>query len=220
MCRQVTYKTTLFCRFRLSLAIVLLSIGIGGQSALSQSIEPAVAQEFIASLGDRAIAILSDTTAPMSNKEKAFHLLVAEAFSMDFIARFAMGKNWRQATPAQQNEYLALFRQYIVQTYGQHIASYSGEQFQVEGSRDVGKQDVLVRSRIVRPGGAPPIIADWRLRQFPEGPRIIDVMIEGISMGVTQRQEFASVISRNGINGLIEILRARSQSLSVSAPQG
>ncbi len=75
--------------------------------------------------------------------------------------------------------------------------------------RPTGAKDVVVSTRIDRPSG-PPIAAEWRVRATDNRLRIIDVSVEGVSMVVTQRSEFASVIQRNGVEGLIEVLRAHT----------
>ena len=82
--------------------------------------------------------------------------------------------------------------------------------------RPAGAKDVVVSTRIERPSG-PPITAEWRVRVTDGRLRIIDVSIEGVSMVVTQRSEFASVIQRNGVEGLIEVLRARTTKMSITA---
>jgi phospholipid transport system substrate-binding protein len=82
--------------------------------------------------------------------------------------------------------------------------------------RPAGTKDVVVSTRILRPSG-PPIDADWRVRTTGERYRIIDVMVEGVSMVITQRSEFAAVVQRHGLQGLIEVLRARTTKLPAVA---
>ena len=83
-----------------------------------------------------------------------------------------------------------------------------GRLFQVVASRPVGNLDILVQSRVL-PSGSQPLRVDWRLRERPDGPVVIDLIIEGISLLVTQRSEFAAVLERNGVDGLLTELNAR-----------
>ena len=78
----------------------------------------------------------------------------------------------------------------------------------VRGSRPEGQRDIMVLSDIIRPNG-PPVAVGWRVREQDVGLRIIDVVIEGVSQGITQRDEFRSIIQRNGgeLNALFEIMR-------------
>lgn len=122
---------------------------------------------------------------------------------MNTIGRFALGRYWRSASPAQQEEYLGLFESMIVEIYSRRFGDYNGEKFEILSARELGKTDVIVSSRIV-PKNNVPIALDWRVRQKKGRFVIIDVMVEGVSMALTQRSDFASVIQRGG--GNIDVL--------------
>ena len=96
----------------------------------------------------------------------------------------------------------------VVVTYARRFEEYSGEQLVVRGSRPEGQRDIMVLSDIIRPNG-PPVAVGWRVREQDAGMRIVDVVIEGVSQGITQRDEFRSIIQRNGgqLNALFEIMR-------------
>jgi phospholipid transport system substrate-binding protein len=107
-----------------------------------------------------------------------------------------------------------LFGEFIVKTYSQRLGGYAGETFTVTSARKVGKKgDVIVKTRIGRPSG-PPLDAGWRVREIDGAHKIIDVQVEGVSMAVTQRQDFAAVTRRQGVEGLLQILRARTERLT------
>ena len=95
--------------------------------------------------------------------------------------------------------------------YATRLAEYTGEKFKVTGSRPDG-EGAIVSSHIIRPGGAAPVKVDWRLTGRNGVYKISDVSVDGISMAVTQRSEFASVIQHNGgqVQGLIAMLRERT----------
>ncbi len=120
-----------------------------------------------------------------------------------------LDKYWRLATPEQQGDYLALFSEYVLQTYSARLGGYAGETMTVVGARQANEKDVVVHTRIDRPSG-PPITTEWRVRTTGGRYRIIDVAVDGFSMAVTQRSEFASVIQRDGIEGLLAVLRLRT----------
>ena len=167
------------------------------------------AARFIHQLGNRAIETLRTSDLTLDQREAQFRGLLREGFDLAFIGRFVLGKYWRAATPEQQEDYLALFGEYLVQTYSARLGGYSGETMAVVSTRQASEKDFVVRTQIDRPTG-PPVVAKWRVRTTGGGFRIIDVMVEGISMAVTQRSEFASVVQRDGIDGLLVILRART----------
>src|SRR3954451_6751628 len=91
-------------------------------------------------------------------------------------------------------------------------ATMVGQEFAVRGADPAG-DDVMVHSE-VHGGSTPAAKIDWRVREGADGPRIIDVVIEGVSMVVTHRSEFQAIVQRQGIAGLIETLRARAQRAS------
>ncbi len=195
-------------------AIVVLWIGAGGFA--EAAIQPGAASLFIRQLGDQAIAALRAPGASLEAREAQFRKLLSEGFDLAFIGRFVLGRYWRQATPEQRTDYMALFSEYVLQTYSSRLGGYAGETMAILSERPAGTKDMLVSTRIERPSG-PPILADWRVRTSGERYRVIDIMVEGVSMVVTQRSEFAAVVQRHGLQGLIEVLRARTTKLPVTA---
>lgn len=171
---------------------------------------------FIDQLAQKAIAVLRQSQGSLEQREGALRAILSNDFDLPFIGRFVMGRHWRRASAEQQAEYQAVFAEWLLKTYARRLGGYSNESFQVTGARAAGKKDVLVQTRINRPSG-PPIVADWRVRVRNGQFRIIDIMVEGISMAVTQRSDFGAVIKRNGIPGLLQILRARTEKYAVSS---
>jgi len=184
-------------------------------AASPQAVEGATA--FIKKLATDAIGILQTKGGKLETREAEFRVLLANGFDMPFIARFVLGKHWRKATPQQRSDYLALFTEFILQTYSRRIGGYAGQTFNVAGARTAGKRDVMVRTKIAQPGGGPIIKADWRVRPIGAEYRIIDIMVEGVSMAVTQRSEFNAVVRRRGMPGLLQALRARTQKFGVAS---
>jgi phospholipid transport system substrate-binding protein len=138
--------------------------------------------------------------------------LFDQDFDVPAIARFVLGRYWRLATPAQQQEFVRLFAVYTALAYSNRLAEYTGETLRVTGSRPE-PDGPIVTSEIVRPKGAPPTRVDWRLSSADGTYKITDVIVDGISMAVTQRSEFASVIQRHGgqVQGLLTLLRQKTE---------
>lgn len=189
----------------------LLAVGSRAvPSAFAQSISDKGAADFINTLGNEAINTFARKDLPRPQALARFRDLLYQGFDVPYISRWVLGKYWNQASPEQQKEYEKLFERLIVQTYANRFIEYSGETFRIAGTKPLGETDTAVTTQIVRPSG-PPVGVDWRVRKKDGGFKIIDVVVEGVSMGVTQRQEFASVIESNGgnINGLLKALRER-----------
>ena len=169
--------------------------------------------KFIQALGDRAIAILADKSLNAERRNGKFRDMMHDSFDLATIGRFVIGRNWQAATPEQQKEYMHLFEELVVKTYSDRFALYTGENFHVKAVTPEGDRDFIVNSEILHPDGSPPSTVDWRLRQKEGKMGIIDVVVEGVSMSVTQRQEYASVIERSGgnIDGLLDVMRQHLQ---------
>ena len=161
-------------------------------------------------LGDNTLAVLSGD--PTFNQAlPQLRPLFIQNFDMPTIGRFVLGRYWNQATPSQQTTYTDLFTEMVVRTYTRRFVGYDvGQTFQIDGSRADGNTDVIVQSQIIQTGGAPPIAVDWRVRDYGGGTyKILDVVIEGVSMAATQRSEFSSIIQRNGgsIDALLNLMQ-------------
>ena len=184
-------------------------------------IAAADAQAFVLELGEQGVKILQQTSHPagqnIEQREAHFRAILENKFDLDFISRFVLGRYWRQATVDQRDEYQSLFFEFILRTYAARLSSYAGQNFAVENAVEAGANDVIVRS-LISGGAGPPLRADWRVRDADGVPHIIDVSVEGISMSITQREEFASVVQREGVEGLLKILRARTLGLPAEGP--
>ena len=195
-------------QFLASVALIAAGVWTSGP-ALAQSGAPE-AGVFVQSLGEEAVRTFSDRSLPREQALRRFQSLLHKGFDVPYIGRWVLGRYWNSASPQQQAEYQKLFEQLIVKTYADRFVEYSGETFKIIGNQPAGETDSSVTTQIVRPNG-PPVNVDWRVRKRDNHYKIIDVMVEGVSMGITQRQEFASVIESNGgkVEGLIQALRRK-----------
>lgn len=162
------------------------------------------ARTFVGTLGRNAIEVLGPSVPPATRVAR-FRELFRDDFDVPGIGQFVLGRYWRTATPQEQQEFLGLFQEYIVRAYSARLAEYGGEPFRVTGARPNGDETV-VSSQIIRQNGAP-ISVDWYLTGGAGRFRITDVYVGGVSMKVTQRDEFAAVIQQGG--GQIEYLLSR-----------
>lgn len=167
------------------------------------------AADFVQNLGNRALETLARVKLTKEQADQRFRDLLHEGFDVPTIGQFALGRYWNQATPPQRQEYLKLFEAMIVQVYADRFRQYSGESFKITGQRPEGN-DIFVGTQIIRPSG-PPVAVEWRVRHNSGRYQIIDVVVENVSMTVTQRSEFASVIQGGGgqIEALLKALRQK-----------
>lgn len=188
-------------------AFVVLVGALAPAIPASAAADPAA---LISNLGKRALEVLGKNATP-AQRVARFRELLREDFDVPGISRFVLGRYWKVATEEQQAEFVKLFEDYIALAYSTRLAEYTGENFKVVGSRP-NADGAVVTSEILRQAGAPPVKVDWRLTGHNGVYKISDVSVDGISMAVTQRSEFASVIQHNGgqVQGLITMLREKT----------
>ncbi len=191
--------------FAMFTAVLLMAGNIGPAPAAAGE-----AGAFIQGMGQEAIASLTKADLSQDEREARFRKILKRTFDMKTIARFTLGRYWRIASKEERDEFTALFKDFIVKAYSLRFRDYSGETFKVGRVRKINERDKLVLSKIVRVE-KPPVHINWRIRGNSEY-KIVDVVVEGVSMGITQRDEFASVIRSNGgkIAGLLTALRKKN----------
>jgi phospholipid transport system substrate-binding protein len=173
------------------------------------------AADFMNELWKRAVEVLGRGVSPNVRLAR-FREMFETDFDVPGIARFVLGRYWRSASEREQQEFLQLFEDYVVYVYSARLADFGGEALKVRGSR-AEPEGTIVSTDIIQSGGAAPIKIDWRLIADKGSFKIGDVIIEGISMAVTQRSEFASVIQRNGgqVGGLLALMREKTKTASL-----
>lgn len=175
------------------------------------------AGEMVRNLANQALQILGDKSIPLARREAKFSVLFAKNFHIRSIGVFVLGRHWRRATPAQRKAYLGVFERFIVKTYTVRLRKYAGEKFKIVKS--VGPDDrgvYLVDSEINRPGKSK-ISLSWTIRRARAGLRVVDIVIENLSMAQTQREDFAAIIrNRGSLDGLIAALREKMEKLDKS----
>lgn len=167
---------------------------------------------FVQSLGERALSTINDASLGDADRKVRFRKLFLDGFDVPAIGRFVLGKYWRVATDDEKSEFLRLFEEMVIRTYSARFKDFGGVNFKVNTSRAEGEDHAMVASQIVFPDGKPPVRIDWRVLS-PKGQlKIVDVLVEGVSMSVTQQEEFSSLIQRQGgqVSGLIQHLRGQS----------
>lgn len=162
------------------------------------------------------MAMFAQTSLPMPEREARIRALLREVFAFETIGRFVLSSTWRSATPDQRAEYLSLFSEFLVRTYSRRLGGYGGYGFTIAQTKPLGRRDALVTT-VINQSSGPALKAGWRVRAGGNGYKIVDVMVEGVSMAVTQRSEFGTIIRRDGLDKLIEILRAKVNTFSAKS---
>jgi len=197
---------------------LLLAIGlaVAAPAAVQAQAKPelSAASKFVQILGERAILELTDPKISDSERVSRMRALLTESFDKEAIARFVLGTYWNRASEAERAEFIRLYEVLVSHTYAGLFKKYSGETFEVVRERQLG-DDTVVYAQINQPGSQQSIPVELLARPTAGAYRAVDIKIEGISMPLTHRKEYASVIQRNQgqVAGLLKILREKSASL-------
>jgi phospholipid transport system substrate-binding protein len=194
----------------------VLAFGLTALLLLGGPAQPALAAggaaDFIAQAGNSVLSLARDRNLSEAQLKQRLSKIAEQDFDAPRIAKFVLGRYWRTASEQERQQFVQAFEAYMVQVYASRFRQYGGAQFKVTGERQEG-QTTMVTTDIDRPNGQPAHVV-WQVAKTPDGYKITDVSIEGISQAVTYRQEFSSVIEQNGgrIAALTQQLREKASS--------
>lgn len=171
------------------------------------------ARALVQNLADRGLKMLGDKSVSRAEREATFGKLFRQNFHIRTIGVFVLGRHWRRATPEQRKEYLEVFETLIVKTYTVRLSQYAGEEFKIRSAGGPDRGVYWVDSVVLKPGRSP-IPLRWSLRKSRSGLKVVDVVIENLSMAQTQRDDFAAILRQRGsIDGLIAALKDKVRSI-------
>lgn len=158
------------------------------------------AQALIQGLAQQAISTVAERQISDGERNERFRRLFVSAFDLPEISRFVLARYWRTATPEQQQEFVKLFEDMQVLNWAQRFKDYHGESLQVTSSAKDGERGFTVDSQLNRPS-AQPMPVQWKVHQGEDGKlRVTDIVVEGVSMSITQRSDYNSLLQGSGGN--------------------
>jgi phospholipid transport system substrate-binding protein len=195
-------------RLALLFGFALLAAGTSAAPALAAGDSAAVVTDF----GDHMLQMLNDPQISPPERQKRFGALLDTDFDFAKIGRFVLGRYWQTATEEQKQEFAPVFRDYVVQSYSVRFGEFTGASFKVTGQRPESPTSTIVSTTVMQRNSSAPAKVDWRVSTDTGSPKITEVIVDGISMSLTHRQEFASMIERSGggVTGLIAELKAKT----------
>lgn len=152
---------------------------------------------FVADFTRKGLDEILMANIPNAEKQKRFRDMFKTYFDLPGIGRFVLTRYWAAATPEEQAKFTKLFEDVIVYTWSRRFSEYNGQSLMIQGQQADGKDGTLVKSTIVG-NNSSHFGVDWRLRKRPEGFKVLDIVIEGVSMAITYRQDYSTVISQTG----------------------
>jgi phospholipid transport system substrate-binding protein len=167
-------------------------------AAPASALTEADARAFIQRVTDDLIEIVR-SASPGDPRANAFLDLFKRVAALDAIGRFTLGVHWRAMSDAQRQAFLDAFERYAARAYTNRIGEYTGQTLELLGTQDVGQRGIVVRSAL-KQEGAEDIAIDWLVSDRGGSTQVVDIVAEGVSLSIAQREEFASMIERRGNN--------------------
>ncbi len=165
--------------------------------------------------------VRADKDLRAGNQKKMLELVDAKVlphFNFERMTKLAVGKSWRVATAEQKQALMSEFRILLVRTYTKAFTSYRDQVVEVKPFKlDSGATDVTVKTSIVKPGGQQPILVDYDMEKTPNGWKVYDLTVEGVSLVTSYRGTFADQIQQTGIDGLIKTLVEKNKAAANNA---
>lgn len=185
----------------------MLSCTIQSSHAYQNGAEQA--RDFIASLGDQVIAVVTDSNISQQEKEKKLNELFSQSVDIDWIAKFVTGRYWRELQISERDDYFDTYRKFLINSYVSKFTSYTGQKMEIERVFEEARNEYMVETSINEKEGNSYRVS-YRIRLGANGNfSIYDIIAEGVSLITTQRSEFGSILAREGMPSLIAKLKQK-----------
>ena len=167
------------------------------------------AQKFVEKVTSDGIEQIINANVSQAEKDKRIETLLNSALDLDFIGKFVLGRNWRTATPAQRKAFIQVYRELNVKTWSKRFDEFKGKAFVFTGTTPSSSAGQVYVDSTVNMGEGEPAKVKWRVRQEGKSFKIVDIVIENVSLAITARNEYSGFIKNNpgGVDALIKDLQ-------------
>ena len=183
-------------------------------SSANADIDATKAENFIKNLTKQGIEEIINADVSKQEKDNRFYKLFNENLDMNKIGQFVLGRYWRAATPAQKKEFINVYRELNIKTWGSRFDEFKGKNFVFKGTTPLNSKNasnqIFVDTEVPMTEGKPAKVV-WRVEEGKNGFKVVDIIIENVSLAITARNEYTAVIQKspNGIDDLIAELKSK-----------
>lgn len=171
------------------------------------------AEQFVKNVTKDGIENIINANIPQKEKDARFEKLFNNALDLKFIGQFVLGRYWRIATPAQREAFIDAYRELNIQTWSKRFDEFKGRRFIFQGTTPSNSANqVFVNTEVPMDQGAPAKVV-WRVKQTGDSYKIVDIIIENVSLAITARNEYSAYIKKapNGVDDLIKDLQKKTK---------
>ncbi len=177
------------------------------------AVDAAKAEEFVQKVTKEGIEEIINANVSQSVKDERFEKLFNNALDLNFIGQFVLGRYWRTATAEQKKEFISAYRELNIKTWSQRFDEFKGKNFIFKGTTPSNSANqVFVNSVVPMEQGEPAKVV-WRVKQTGDKFKIVDIIIENVSLAITARNEYTAYIKTapGGIDDLIKDLQNKTK---------
>jgi phospholipid transport system substrate-binding protein len=189
-----------------AIALLLTSAALGQPARAADE-----ASAFIVQLGAQATSTMTSRTLSSTERVRHFSVIVDRDFDIPRIAQFMLGRYWQTASATERDDFTTVFRNYMIRIYSDNFSQYDSQSFRVIDQHAESATATVVRTTITRTATGEPMTIDWRVIESPDGFKVRDLSVGGVSLAVAQQEEFASIIERDGGQVSILVTQMRSK---------
>ena len=199
-------------------AMVLIVGSLYGSPSRASGVE-IEAQKFVEAMADEAVRSLTDPAVPRPERVDRFRSIFRAHFAIEEIGKWILARHWNTATEDERQEYLALLVDLLVASYVDRFAGYTGEKLKVTRVLADTSERASVFSEMVRPQSEDAVHVNWVVSKKYGDFKIVDVVVEGTSVGQTLRSDYGSIIRQKDgkLSGLLSVMREKTAGLRLTA---
>jgi phospholipid transport system substrate-binding protein len=195
----------LFNSSRFARALCLVVVASWASAAETQS-----AREFIRETADQVLVILADGSLDSPKKIARIEEIAGQRFDFATVTRLALAQNWKKLSDAQKTDFTREFKKHLSVTYGKNIDNYADQKVEIVADREEPRGDWTVQTLIVGSEPGSEIMVDYRLRKIGGEWKIIDVVVERVSLISNFRSQLRELISAQGVDKTLAVLRQKN----------
>ena len=179
--------------------------------AAATAVAAAGPRDVVRSLADEVLAVLRDSSLSSATKRERIETIADRGVDFATMSRLVLARNLSRFSAAEQVQFQHEFRRHLSVTYGDSVDSYKNEEVVITGDREEARGDVTVKPKIARGGGGDDILVDYRLRQVNGEWKIIDFVVEGVSLVANFRSQFQDLLANQTPAQLIALIHEKNQ---------
>jgi phospholipid transport system substrate-binding protein len=167
-------------------------------------------RDVVKRMADNVLVVLKDKSATSDGKRERIEQIVYAGIDFDTLCRLVLARNWTRFSPEEQGRFEDEFKRHLSVTYGKSVDSYRNEEMSIISDHEEARGDWTVKTKILRGGGPDDILVDYRLRQSNGEWKIIDVIVEGVSLVSNFRSQFQDLLGSNTPAQLIALIHDKN----------